>query len=220
MSFNSVFDIIGPVMVGPSSSHTAGAARIGQAARNLLHGQPQWAKIHLYESFAKTYKGHGTDFALVGGLLGFATDDPRMKKALKIAKDRGLDVTFIENTAAVDHPNTVRLRIGNAEDQVELVGVSIGGGKIEITELNGFQLRLSGHHPALFVMHNDRFGAIASVTSILAKHKINIGHMEVNRNDVGKDTLMVIDTDQTVDHVIIKELMEAKNITHVSRMIG
>ncbi|HLR07709.1 MAG TPA: L-serine ammonia-lyase, iron-sulfur-dependent subunit beta [Bacillota bacterium] len=220
MSFNSVFDIIGPVMVGPSSSHTAGAARIGQAARNLLHGQPQWAKIHLYESFAKTYKGHGTDFALVGGLLGFATDDPRMKKALKIAKDRGLDVTFIENTAAVDHPNTVRLRIGNAEDQVELVGVSIGGGKIEITELNGFQLRLSGHHPALFVMHNDRFGAIASVTSILAKHKINIGHMEVNRKDVGKDALMVIETDQNVEDVIIKELMEAKNITHVSRMIG
>lgn len=220
MSFNSVFDIIGPVMVGPSSSHTAGAARIGQAARNLLHGQPQWAKIHLYESFAKTYKGHGTDFALVGGLLGFATDDPRMKKALKIAKDRGLDVTFIENTAAVDHPNTVRLRIGNDEDQVELVGVSIGGGKIEITELNGFQLCLSGHHPALFVMHNDRFGAIASVTSILAKHKINIGHMEVNRKDVGKDALMVIETDQNVEDVIIKELMEAKNITHVSRMIG
>src|SRR5699024_12168950 len=110
----------------------------------------------------------------------------------------------------VDPSNTVRLRIGNAEDQVELVVACIGGGIIEITELNGFQLRLSGHHPALCVMHNDRFGAIASVTSILAKHKINIGHMEVNRKDVGKDALMVIETDQNVEDVIIKELMEAK----------
>src|SRR5699024_3312042 len=155
MSFNSVFDIIGPVMVGPSSSHTAGAARIGQAARNLLHGQPQWAKIHLYESFAKTYKGHGTDFALVGGLVGFATEYPRMQNGRISAKERGLDVTCSENTAAVDHPNTGRMRIGNAEDQVEVVGVSIGGGKSEITEIHGFQLRLSGHHPALFVMHKD-----------------------------------------------------------------
>src|SRR5699024_2622528 len=158
-------------MVGPSSSHTAGAARIGQAARNLLHGQPQWAKIHLYESFAKTYKGHGTDFALVGGLLGFATDDSRLKKALKIAKDRGLDVTFIDNTAAVDHQNTVRLRIGDAEDQVELFGFSIGVAKIDITVLNGFQLCLYGNHPALFIMHNEHFIANTSVTSILAKHK-------------------------------------------------
>src|SRR5699024_12315039 len=137
-----------------------------------------------------------------------------------MAIDRAFIVTVIINTAAVDHPNTVRLRIGNDEDQVELVCVSIGGGQIEITELTGFQLCLSGHHPALFVMHNDRFGAIASVTSILAKHKINIGHMEVNRKDVGKDALMVIETDQNVEDVIIKELMEAKNITHVSRMIG
>src|SRR5690625_1614459 len=100
MKFNSVFDIIGPVMIGPSSSHTAGAARIGKAARNLFGKEPTWAKIYLYESFAKTYKGHGTDFALVGGLLGYETDDERMGKSLTTAKEKGFDITFIEDSAA------------------------------------------------------------------------------------------------------------------------
>ena len=205
MKYQSVFDIIGPVMVGPSSSHTAGAARIGLAARNLFGKQPAWAKIHLYESFAKTYRGHGTDFALAGGLLGFATDDPRMSKALDIAKEEGLHIEFIEDSASSVHPNTARVIVGDGKEELELVGISIGGGKIEIIELNGFELRLSGNHPAILVLHNDRFGAIASVTKILAKYRINIGHMEVNRKDVGKDALMVIETDQNVDDTILNE---------------
>lgn len=220
MKFNSVFDIIGPVMIGPSSSHTAGAARIGKAARDLLGVEPTWAKIHLYESFAKTYKGHGTDYALAGGLLGFETDDTRMSEALDLAKSRGLEIEFIEDTAAVDHPNTARLIIGNESEQVELVGISIGGGKVEIIELNGFALRLSGNHPAILVMHNDRFGAIASVTNILAKHEINIGHMEVNRKDVGKEALMVIETDQNLNDDVLKELDSAENIIHISTIVS
>jgi L-serine dehydratase len=220
MKYNSVFDIIGPVMIGPSSSHTAGAARIGKAARNLLGEEPTWAKIHLYESFAKTYKGHGTDFALVGGLLGFETDDPRMSKALDIAKERNFDIEFIEDTAAVNHPNTVRLIIGSDTNQIELVGISIGGGKVEITELNGFVLRLSGNHPALLVMHNDRFGAIASVTSILAKHEINIGHMEVNRKDVGDEALMVIEVDQNIKETVMHELQKAAHITNICTIVS
>lgn len=218
MKFNSVFDIIGPVMIGPSSSHTAGAARIGLAARNLLGKQPTWAKIYLYESFAKTYKGHGTDFALAGGLLGFATDDVRMSKALEIAKDNGLEIEFIEDTSAAEHPNTARLIIGTDSDQLELVGISIGGGKVEITELNGFVLRLSGNHPAILIMHNDRFGAIASVTKILAKHEINIGHMEVNRKDVGKEALMVIEVDQNVPDIVLQELEQADHIIRISKI--
>ncbi|WP_249869822.1 L-serine ammonia-lyase, iron-sulfur-dependent subunit beta [Oceanobacillus saliphilus] len=220
MKYNSVFDIIGPVMVGPSSSHTAGAARIGKAARNLFGKQPKWAKIHLYESFAKTYKGHGTDFALAGGLLGFETDDPRMSKALDIAKANGLEIEFFEDSASVDHPNTARLVIGDETDQLELVGISIGGGKVEITELNGFELRLSGNHPAILIMHTDRFGAIASVTRILAKHEINIGHMEVNRRDVGKEALMVIEVDQNVEDTILKELEEADHIIQISKIVS
>ncbi|HLR52155.1 MAG TPA: L-serine ammonia-lyase, iron-sulfur-dependent subunit beta [Candidatus Avamphibacillus sp.] len=220
MKFNSVFDIIGPVMIGPSSSHTAGAARIGKAARNLLGGEPRFAKIHLYESFAKTYKGHGTDMALAGGLLGFDTDDPRMSKALELAEEQGLEIEFIEDTAAVDHPNTARIIVASDTEEVELVGISIGGGKVEITELNGFELRLSGNHPAILVMHNDRFGAIASVTNILAKHEINIGHMEVNRKDVGKEALMVIETDQNIDSNVMMELENADHIIHISTIVS
>lgn len=218
MKYNSVFDIIGPVMVGPSSSHTAGAARIGFAARTLLGKQPTWAKIYLYESFAKTYRGHGTDFALAGGLLGFQTDDKRMRNALQIAKEQGLTIEFIEDNSGVEHPNTARLVIGDEKDQLELVGISIGGGKVEIIELNGFRLRLSGNHPAILVMHNDRYGAIASVTKILAKHKINIGHMEVNRKDVGKEALMVIETDQNVNDDILEELKLQDHIIHISKI--
>lgn len=218
MKYNSVFDIIGPVMIGPSSSHTAGAARIGLAARNLFGKQPTWAKIYLYESFAKTYKGHGTDFALAGGLLGFATDDVRMSKALTIAKENGLEIEFIEDNSRVDHPNTARLLVGDDKDKLELVGISIGGGKVEITELNGFQLRLSGNHPAILIMHNDRFGTIASVTEILAKHEINIGHMEVNRKDVGKEALMVIEVDQNVDDDLLNELQSREHIIQISKI--
>src|SRR5699024_10868990 len=134
MSFHSVFDIIGPVMIGPSSSHTAGAARIGKTARDLFGKEPTWARIHLYESFAKTYKGHGTDLALVGGLLGYETDDPRMKKSMETATEKNIDISFVEESAGVDHPNTVRLVIGDETEQLELIGVSIGGGKIEIKE--------------------------------------------------------------------------------------
>ena len=218
MKFNSVFDIIGPVMIGPSSSHTAGAARIGLAARDLFGKQPTWAKIYLYESFAKTYKGHGTDFALAGGLLGFATDDVRMSKALEIAKDKNLEIEFIEDSASADHPNTARLVIGDDSDRLELVGISIGGGKVEITELNGFVLRLSGNHPAILIMHNDRFGAIASVTQTLAKHEINIGHMEVNRKDVGQEALMVIEVDQNIDDAVLEELKLADHIIQISKI--
>src|SRR5690625_4393733 len=216
MKFNSVFDIIGPVMIGPSSSHTAGAARIGKAARNLFGEEPTWARIHLYESFAKTYKGHGTDFALVGGLLGYETDDPRMVDALQTAKEKGIEIEFIEDPAAADHPNTARIIMGNDHEEMELTGISIGGGKVEIKELNGFKLRLSGNHPAILIMHNDRYGAIASVTKVLAKHKINIGHMEVNRKDIGKEALMVIETDQNVNDDILEELRLQNHIIHIS----
>ncbi|MGM8213410.1 L-serine ammonia-lyase, iron-sulfur-dependent subunit beta [Virgibacillus sp. W0430] len=218
MKYNSVFDIIGPVMVGPSSSHTAGALRIAKVARGLFGKNVCWAKIYLYGSFAQTYKGHGTDLALVGGLLGFETDDLRVAKALELAKQNGMNVAFFEDTAATDHPNTVRLLIGDEASSIEVTGISIGGGKVQITELNGFALRLSGNHPAILVMHTDRAGAIASVTKILAKHQLNIGHMEVNRKDVGQDALMVIEVDQNIADVILKELEEADHIRNVTKI--
>ncbi|WP_017471848.1 L-serine ammonia-lyase, iron-sulfur-dependent subunit beta [Amphibacillus jilinensis] len=220
VKFNSVFDIIGPVMVGPSSSHTAGAVKIGNAARHLYGKTPEKAKIHLYGSFAKTYQGHGTDLALIAGLLGFDTNDQRIPDAVSEAKKAGLTFQFVEEHTATEHPNTVRITLGDSQEQLELVGVSIGGGKIEIIELNGFELHLSGNYPAILIMHNDRFGAIASVTKILAKHEINIGRMEVNRKDVGKEALMTIELDQNIESDVEQELQLAKHILKIVKVVN
>ena len=218
MKYKSVFDIIGPVMIGPSSSHTAGAARIGRVARSLFNRQPDWAVVSLYGSFAKTYKGHGTDVAIIAGLLDFDTSDPRLPQALEIAKEENLKVTFIEEEAITDHPNTARIRMGDSEGEMELVGISIGGGKIEILELNGFELRLSGHHPAILVVHDDKFGAIASVSNVLARHQINIGHMEVSRKEVGSTALMTIEVDQNIGQDILDEITQLDHITRVTKI--
>ncbi|WP_102027338.1 L-serine ammonia-lyase, iron-sulfur-dependent subunit beta [Salirhabdus sp. Marseille-P4669] len=218
MKYRSVFDIIGPIMVGPSSSHTAGALRIGRMARKLLGREPKWASVHLYGSFANTYKGHGTDVAIIGGLLDFDTFDTRLSDSITIAKERGIDIQFMEENAIVDHPNTARIVIGDENGQLELVGISIGGGKAEITELNGFDLNLSGEYPAILVLHNDRYGAIASVTHVLAQNRINIGRMEVSRRELGKEALMVIETDEVIDHSIMTQLEKEDNILQVVKV--
>ncbi|WP_059170100.1 L-serine ammonia-lyase, iron-sulfur-dependent subunit beta [Bacillus sp. FJAT-27445] len=219
MKYKSVFDIIGPVMIGPSSSHTAGAARIGRVARSLFGREPKWANISLYGSFAKTYRGHGTDVALIGGLLDFDTDDQRIIDAIELAQENGMKIRFIEEDALTDHPNTARVIIGDDKGELELVGISIGGGKIEITELNGFELKLSGHHPAILVVHNDKFGAIANVANVLANHKINIGHMEVSRKEKGKMALMTIEVDHNIGQDILDEIEKLPNILKVTKIV-
>ncbi|MBU8878709.1 L-serine ammonia-lyase, iron-sulfur-dependent subunit beta [Bacillus sp. FJAT-29790] len=219
MKYRSAFDIIGPVMIGPSSSHTAGAARIGRVARTLFGSQPKKAVISLYGSFAKTYKGHGTDVAIVGGLLDFDTYDERIPSSLKLAEDAGMEIIFtIENTVT-DHPNTVRINIYDDKKELEVVGISIGGGTIEITELNSFKLKLSGEHPAILVVHNDQFGVISAVTNIFAKYEINIGHMEVSRKEKGQMALMVIEVDQKIDQNVIAEIEKLPNVTQIIRMV-
>jgi L-serine dehydratase len=219
MKYRSAFEIIGPVMIGPSSSHTAGAARIGRVARTLFGKQPKRAIISLYGSFAKTYKGHGTDRALVGGLLGFDTFDERIPTALELAEHAGMQVVFITEKAVTEHPNTVKINLYDEENELEVVGISIGGGTIEITELNSFQLRLSGEHPAILVVHNDRYGLISSVTNILSSYEINIGHMEVSRKEKGEMALMVIETDQNISDEVIKELKNLLNVRQIIRMV-
>src|SRR5690625_1360273 len=143
MKFNSVLDIIDTDKGGPSSSHTTGEARIGKVARDIFGKKPTWAKVNFYGSFQKTYKGHGTDFSVIGCLIGFETDDLRMRDSLKIAEEKKIDIQFIEDSAATEHPNTVRIITGDGTDRLEVIGISIGGGKIEIKELIGFDLRLS-----------------------------------------------------------------------------
>jgi len=219
MKFKSVFDIIGPVMIGPSSSHTAGAARIGRMARELFGRQPKWAKIHLYGSFAETYKGHGTDVAIIGGLLDYDTFDERIKTSFEEAERLGLSFEFIPEDAHADHPNTATLVIGDDDHTMEMTGISIGGGKIEITEVNGFPLRLSGQHPAILVLHEDRPGSIAKVATSLAGYDINIGRMEVSRKAVGEMALMVIEVDSDVDEKLMAEIAALPHITQVTRIV-
>ncbi|MEW9501344.1 L-serine ammonia-lyase, iron-sulfur-dependent subunit beta [Jeotgalibacillus marinus] len=218
MKYKTVFDIIGPVMIGPSSSHTAGAAKIGKMARELFGREPKWITISFYGSFAKTYKGHGTDVAMIGGLMNFETDDERIINAFDHAKEKKMRIRIREGDAVTDHPNTARIIVGDDEGEMELVGISIGGGKIEIIELNGFELKLTGHHPAILVVHDDRFGAIAVVSNLLARHEINIGHMDVSRKDIGQMALMTIEVDQTVDEEVIAELKLLPEVTQVSRI--
>ena len=219
MKYRSAFDIIGPVMIGPSSSHTAGAARIGRVARTLFGKEPKKAVISLYGSFAKTYKGHGTDVAIVGGLLDFDTFDERIPQAIQLADQAGIEIEFIVENLVTDHPNTVRIHLFDDEKELDVVGISIGGGTIEITELNSFKLKLSGEYPAILVVHQDRYGVISGVTNILAKYQLNIGHMEVSRKEKGNMAMMVIEVDQKIEDIVIQEIESLPNITQTIRMV-
>lgn len=206
-------------MIGPSSSHTAGAARIGRIARNLFGEQPEVAEILLYGSFAKTYRGHGTDVALIAGLLNFATHDPRIPKSLVIAKESGMDVIFKPGAPNPDyHPNTVRIKLTQGERKFEMLGVSIGGGAVEILEIDGFKVKLTGQYPTLVIPHADRFGVIAAVTTILSKHQLNISHMEVSRRGRGSEALMLISTDEQPPDEAVAEIHQLEAVQRVSRI--
>ncbi|WP_147533037.1 L-serine ammonia-lyase, iron-sulfur-dependent subunit beta [Bacillus marasmi] len=218
MKYRSAFDIIGPVMIGPSSSHTAGAARIGRIARTLFEKQPNKAVISLYGSFAKTYKGHGTDLALVAGLLDFDTFDERIPNSLEIAEMVGMEVVFREEKAVPEHPNTVKINLSDDDSEIEIIGISIGGGTIEITEINSFKLKLSGD-PAILVIHRDRYGIVSSVTTVLSQYKINIGHMEVSRKEKGEMAIMVIEVDQKIEDDVMNELKMLEDVKRVIRMV-
>lgn len=216
MKYQSVFDIIGPVMIGPSSSHTAGAARIGRSARSLFGRQPKKAIITLYGSFAKTHKGHGTDVAIIGGLLDFDTYDNRIIDSMVIARDLGIDYQFVLSDDVTEHPNTARIYLEDELGSIEVVGVSVGGGKADITEINGFKLKVSGLSPSLIVIHEDRFGVIASVANVLGFNEINIGYMEVARKEKGSLALMVMELDQQISDAVIDSITKLPYVKRVA----
>ena len=203
MKYKSVFDIIGPTMVGPSSSHTAGAVRIGLVARDLFGKQPNRADIYLYGSFMETYKGHGTDVALVGGLLGYDTDDDRIESSLETAESQGMRVHFIEMTEERSHPNTAIIDMTDGDKNISVEGVSIGGGKIEIVAINGFPLAISGNYPTLLVFHQDTFGTIGKVANILGDYSINVGSMQVARKEKGDEALMTCELDDYISEDVL-----------------
>ena len=175
-------------------------------------------KIYLYGSFAETYRGHGTDVALIGGLLDYDTDDERIKTSFQEAQVANLQFEFFPETANKEHPNTARLVMGDDDNEMSVEGISIGGGKIEISEVNGFKLRLTGGMPAILVVHDDRAGCIANVANCLAMHSVNIGHMGVSRIERGLTALMVIEVDQNIDKRIIDQISYIPHITKVSKI--
>lgn len=200
----SLFDVIGPVMVGPSSSHTAGAVRLGQIGRAVLGAPPAAARLELHGSFALTGRGHGTDRALVAGLLGFATDDDRIRDSLALAEAAGLQVQFAEVDLGGDaHPNSVRMTLQGGGQSVTLVGASIGGGQVEVTEVQGYALSFSGEFDTLLIIAEDRPGTINTVTGWLGGHGINVAFLRVGRERRGGEAIMIVETDDPIPEPIV-----------------
>jgi L-serine dehydratase len=205
----SLLDIIGPVMVGPSSSHTAGACRIGLLARCLVAGTPERAAIELHGSFARTGEGHGTDKAIVGGLMGFRPDDARLRDALSIAEREGLDYRFEKTKLGeegVTHPNTARITLARGARESQLVGASLGAGRILISEIDGFPVEVTGNFHAFVLVAEDIRGSIAAIATILAEGGINIANLKLTRKQRGGDAFMVIDIDDAPPPRAIDEL--------------
>ncbi|MEX2179077.1 MAG: L-serine ammonia-lyase, iron-sulfur-dependent subunit beta [Gemmatimonadaceae bacterium] len=197
----SLLDIIGPVMVGPSSSHTAGACRLGLLARNLVDGTPQRARIELHGSFARTGEGHGTDKAIAGGLMGFRPDDERLRTALDIAEREGLAYTF-EKTKLGDetlHPNSVRVTVERGDRQVVMLGSSLGAGRVLVSEIDGFPVEIHGAYHAIVLVAEDVKGSIARIAAILADDGLNIATLRLTRKERGGDAFMVIELDEAPD---------------------
>ncbi len=195
----SLLDIIGPVMVGPSSSHTAGACRIGLLARCLVGGTPETARIELHGSFARTGEGHGTDKAIVAGLMGFSPDDDRIRTALEIAEREGLDYKFEKTTLgeeAAVHPNTTRITIQRGDRSATLVGSSLGAGRVLITEIDGYPVEVTGNYNTVVLVAEDVKGSVARIATLLAEDNINIATLKLTRKARGGDAFMVIEVDE------------------------
>lgn len=215
----SAFDVIGPIMIGPSSSHTAGAVRLGALARAIFGGQPAAAVIGLHGSFASTGKGHGTDLALVAGLLGMAPDDAAIPTAFESAREAGMRVTFAEKDLGEVHPNSAEFLLTGADGHTMSVrGSSLGGGDVVVTAIDDFEVEANGELPLLVVEHLDRPGEIAAVSGILAESGVNIAEMRVSREKRGARALMLIETDAEVDDATAARIAAQPGISAVNRV--
>lgn len=216
-----LFDIIGPVMVGPSSSHTAGAVRIGYVARRLLDEKPREAKILLYGSFLSTGQGHGTDKALVAGLLGMKPDDYKIADSLEIAKRENIHIAFGEAKLPDAHPNTTELILtGESGAILDVVGESVGGGKINIAKIDGIDTNFSGECPTLIVHNLDQPGHVSEVTSMLAHKSVNIASMQLYRSHRGGRAVMVVECDQEIPRDGIDWLSHVEGVIKVTYFEG
>lgn len=212
----NVFDMIGPVMIGPSSSHTAGAVRLGKVARKILNDTVVQADIELTGSFAKTYRGHGTDKALLAGIMGMQSDDERIRRSLTLAQEAGIAFSFRESDIPDAHPNTARITLTGAKGGRTVVqGASIGGGNILISEINGMKVSFTGQYNTLIVLHHDKPGTIAAVTNFMAYSEVNIGNFRLSRPRKGGEAVMTIEVDDDVSDALLQSLRILPNIINV-----
>ena len=214
----NLFDILGPVMVGPSSSHTAGAVRIGRMARRLLgEGTPVMARIALSGSFAATGQGHGTDRALVAGLLGMQPDDERIPHSFSVAESKGMGYTFSRVNLSGEHPNTARIElVGKSGQELSMIASSLGGGRIMVVEMNGLRVSFSGDLPTLIVQNRDQPGHVRDVSDILARAGVNIATLHLYRDYPGGNAVMIIETDKVVSIDHLDQLRAIRGITGVT----
>lgn len=214
MNFLSIFDVIGPNMIGPSSSHTAGAVSMALVARKMFPEQICKVKFVLYGSFAKTYHGHGTDRALLGGILGFSTDDARIRDAFDIATERGVEFEYIPDEVTItDHPNTADIYMTGVNGYEMMVrGESIGGGKIKIVRINDIDVEFTGEYCTLIVRQTDTPGVIAHITQCLSNQGVNIAFMRLFREDKGATAFTVVESDEMIPEQILDEIKQNPNV--------
>lgn len=218
---SSIFDVLGPIMIGPSSSHTAGAARLAKIARDICEEKIKSVKFYLHGSFANTYRGHGTDRALVAGILGYDPDDERLRDSLKIADTENLKYEFIQADLGLVHPNTVKFELEDIKGNVTyVIGSSVGGGAVIINKINDFDVDFTGDYDTIVTRHIDKRGIISEVSGILAHNRINIANMKVSRNYGSKDASMVIEVDSSPGKNVIdliKEIEMVKSVIEIKK---
>ena len=215
MNFLSIFDVIGPNMIGPSSSHTAGAVSIALMARKMFPEPIEKVTFTLYGSFAKTYKGHGTDRALLGGILGFNTDDERICDAFAYAKEMNVSYEYIiDETTHTDHPNTADIDIiGVNGHHLSVRGESIGGGKMKIVRIDNIDVEFTGEYSTLIVHQQDKPGVVAHITQALSEQEVNIAFMRMFREDKGANAYTVVESDESIPEIVLEKIRTNPNVS-------
>ncbi len=220
MSNTSIFDIMGPIMIGPSSSHTAGAVRLGRAAKIICNDFFTEVVFNLHGSFAKTYKGHGSDKALIAGILGLETDDERICSSIELADEQNIKVSFKEIDLGEVHPNTVKIDIKKADGDIfSMTGCSVGGGDILITQIEDDKVSISGKYPVIIIRHSDKPGMLSKISFVIALQRINIATLKVSRHLKGETATSVIETDNLISQEAVRELRGIDSVISV-RILG
>lgn len=211
----SIFDVIGPIMIGPSSSHTAGAAKLARMAKNIVQGNISHISFGMHGSFARTYKGHGTDRALVAGALGLLENDESLINSFEIARKKGITFDFYETELENVHENTVKMTITMENGEInEVIGSSIGGGQIVITQVNGFATEMSLNCPTIVIEQYDKKGIVTEVSGIMSNHNLNIANMRLIRKNKGDIACCIIETDERIPDDIEQSIMNTDDIIY------